>query len=444
MTARRPGRGLVVDEVAAAAARAGVRPGDLIVAIDGRPPEDVLDLTLAAADGRFELALERAGRALTARVALRRGEEHGIALRDGLGVPIRRCANDCAFCFVNQLPPDLRPSLAVRDDDYRLSFLQGTFVTLTNVDEHDLERIAALRLSPLFVSLHAWDDDVRARLMGASSRVARDHLVWLAAHGVEMHVQIVLCPGINDGPVLGETVTRLLGLASAPDDVAQAGDDFAAGAGRGGVVDVGVVPVSLARPGGDLRRVTSADATAVLALVAEAQAAATAAVGRRFVHAADELYLATGTLPPSGDAPAQYENGIGICAALLADAAELTIASASPPLALLGGTASAPVLAAAARRLNARTGAAVRPFVVDNALFGRRVTVTGLLGGREVLAALRERPLAAGEWLLAPRTFLPSDLGRTLDDVSERELAAACGGRLALGADLPGALAAVR
>jgi len=464
--ARRPRRGLVVDEVAAAAARAGVRPGDLIVAIDGRPPEDVLDLTLAAADGRFELTLERAWRARTVRVVPRRGEEHGIALRDGLGVPVRRCANDCSFCFVNQLPPGLRPSLAVRDDDYRLSFLQGTFVTLSNVDEHDLERIAALRLSPLFVSLHAWDDDVRARLMGASSRVARDHLVWLVAHGIELHVQIVLCPGINDGAVLRETVTALLGLASAPDDddvgdapehdVGNASErdappeggapdaDLTDGGARGGVVDVGVVPVSLAGTGGDLRRVTPADAAAVLALVAEAQGAAVAVVGRRFVHAADELYLATAALPPAGDAPAQYENGIGICAALLADADELTIAPTSPPVALLGGTASAPVLAEAARRLKARTDAPVRPFVVENALFGPRVTVTGLLGGREVRAALRDRPLAAGEWLLAPRTFLPAELGRTLDDVTEGELAAACGGRLALGDDLAAALAAVR
>ena len=98
---------------------------------------------------------------------------------------MRRCANDCAFCFVDQLPPGLRPSLSVRDDDYRLSFLQGTFVTLTNVDDHDLERIAALRLSPLYVSLHAWDDDVRARLMGRRRRGARERLVWLAAGGIE-------------------------------------------------------------------------------------------------------------------------------------------------------------------------------------------------------------------------------------------------------------------
>jgi putative radical SAM enzyme (TIGR03279 family) len=437
---RRAAAGLMVDEAGGAAARAGVRAGDLIVAIDGRPPEDVLDLTLAAADGRFELALRRAGRALTARVALRRGEEHGLTLRDGLGVPIRRCANDCSFCFVNQLPPGLRPSLSVRDDDYRLSFLQGTFVTLSNVDEHDLERIAALRLSPLFVSLHAWDDDLRARLMGASARPARARLAWLAAHGIEMHVQIVVCPGVNDGSVLRETVTRLLNLGSASDDA----PPEAGPRPRGGVVDVGVVPVSLARATGDLRRPTPADAAAVLELVGELQGAAAARLGRRFVHAADELYLDTGTLPPAGDAPSQYENGIGICAALLADADDLEIAPTSPRMALLGGAVAAPVLAEASRRLALRSSVAVRPFIVVNALFGPRVTVTGLLGGREVIAALLEKPLTEGEWLLAPRTFLPAGLGRTLDDITEEELAAACGGRLALGDDLAAALAAVR
>ncbi len=210
------GRGLAVDGVSGAAVRAGVEPGDRIVAIDGRPPEDVLDLALAAADGRFSLELARGVRRLFVSVVLRRGEEHGLSLQDGLGVAVRRCANDCAFCFVDQLPPGLRPSLYVRDDDYRLSFLQGTFITLSNVDDHDLERIAALRLSPLYVSLHAWDDDVRARLMGAGARGARDRLVWLARHGIETHVQVVLCPGVNDGAVLRETVEQLAVLAGGP------------------------------------------------------------------------------------------------------------------------------------------------------------------------------------------------------------------------------------
>ena len=417
-----------------------MRPGDRIVAIDGRQPEDVLDLVLAAADGRFSLELERGGRLVAAHVVLERGEEHGLALHDGLGVPIRRCANDCTFCFVDQLPPGLRPSLYVRDDDYRLSFLQGTFITLTNVDDHDLERIAALRLSPLYVSLHAWDDDVRVGLMGPGAAGTPARLAFLASRGIELHVQVVLCPGVNDGAVLRETVEQLATLPAARPERRQtmarrARRTLAATVARalgGGVVDVGVVPVSLARESRGLRRVTAADAAAAVTLVAELQSAAAARLGRRFVHAADELYLQSGVLPPSGDAPSQYENGVGICAALLADADAVALETvpAGARLALLGGTAAEPVLAAAAESLAAR-GAAVRPFIVANRLFGPRVTVTGLLGGREVLAALRERPLAAGEWLLAPRTFVPAELGRTLDDVTEAEIAAACDGRFA-------------
>ena len=191
---------------------------------------------------------------------------------------------------------------------------------------------------------------------------------------------------------------------------------------RGGVVDVGVVPVSLSHASPGLRRVTAADAAAAVTAVEELQAAAVATLGRRFVHAADELYLLAGRLPPPAHAPAQYENGIGVCAALLAEADELELVAAGPSLALLGGKAAAPVLGEASRRLAKRTGAAVRPYIVANRLFGETVTVTGLLGYGQVVAALREQPLAPGEWLLAPRTFLPAELGRTLDDVGEAEL----------------------
>ena len=232
-----------------------------------------------------------------------------------------------------------------------------------------------------------------------------------------MHVQIVLCPGVNDGAVLRETVDWQLRASLEPlehdagaapttttpptttlaDDV---GADVSGGGVRGGVIDVGVVPVSLAHAGGDLRRVTPADAAAVLALVGEAQAAAVAAVGRRFVHAADELYLATGALPPAGDAPAQYENGIGICAALLADADELDDRPREPA----GGPARRRGVGAGPgrgrRRLTARTGAAVRPFVVDNALFGAarhgdRAARRPRGRGRSARAAARRRRVAA-------------------------------------------------
>jgi putative radical SAM enzyme (TIGR03279 family) len=420
--------GLVVAAAEGPAARAGLRAGDTIVAIDGRRDVDVLDLELAAADGAFSLLVRRHGPALEMRVSVTRGEWHGVELVDGLGEPVRQCRNRCRFCFVDQLPAGLRPSLCVKDDDYRLSFLQGTFVTLTNLSEDEIERICALRLSPLYVSLHDWDDTRRARLMGEPARAARDSLLRLANAGIELHIQIVLCPGWNDEGALDETVRALAELEA--------------------VADVGVVPVSLAAEG-EMRRVRRPEAEMALAQVESLQTEVRARRRVAFVHAADELYLLASRTPPASDAPCQYQNGIGIGAALLAAAQELDLGRLSLPdhtaAALLTGTLAAPLVESAcnmsAARRDGPSVCAVRPFVVANELFGPHVTVTGLLGGSEVVAALRAAPLAPGEWLLAPRAFMPEQLERTLDDVTRDELSSACGGRLALGASLAEAFA---
>lgn len=404
--------GVLVADATGAAARGGVLAGDRIVVLNGTVPLDVLDLEDAAADGALWLTVLRGGRRLDLAVVPAAGEWHGISLdHGGLGDETRTCRNACRFCFVDQVPAGLRPGLSVKDDDYRLSFLHGNFTTLSNLDEEDVRRIEDLRLSPLYVSLHAWDDGARTRLMGRAAAGSRAVLERLAGAGLEMHLQVVLCPGWNDGEVLDETVTRAAALDS--------------------VLDIGVVPVSLAVEG-ELRRVTSAEAAEVIADVEEWQRAFRSRRGRAVVHAADELYLLAGSEPPAADAPEQYENGVGISAALLAEAAGLT---PSRPrgvagVRLLTGTLARPVVAAAAALLEPAAGTAVRPFVVENTLFGPHVTVTGLLGGREVLDALRRDPLADGEWLAAPRLWLPADLGRTLDDVGEDELAAACGGHL--------------
>jgi len=267
--------------------------------------------------------------------------------------------------------------------------------------------------------------------MGPAAGQARRRLVRLDAAGIHTHVQIVLCPGVNDGPVLEETVRRLAGLDA--------------------VEDVGVVPVSLATEG-ELRRLRRDDAGAALELVQRLQGELQGALGRRFVHAADEIHLAAGAVPPAPDAALQYENGIGLCAAFEADVGALAEPSpargagsggggpgASSRLRLLTGELAAPVVETACRRL---PGA--RPLVVRNRLFGPHVTVTGLLGGREVLQALAEQPLEGNEWLLAPRSFLPAALGKTLDDVSEPELAAACHGRLLPADTVAAAVAALR
>jgi putative radical SAM enzyme (TIGR03279 family) len=415
---------LPVEDVRDAAARAGLLAGDCIVRLNGAVPVDVLDLEMAAADGTFWLTVLRDGHPLDLVVAPRRGEWHGISLGfGGVGAPTAVCRNRCRFCFVDQVPEGMREALYVKDDDYRLSFLHGNFMTLTNLGEADLARIEELRLEPLYVSLHAWDDEARMALMGKAARGSRRSLERLAAAGLELHLQIVLCPGWNDGDVLAETVAEAAALPA--------------------VADLGIVPVSLADEA-DLRRVTAADAAAVCTAVAGWQARFRKKRGAAFVHAADEFYLLCGASPPASDAPDQYENGIGMSAVLLAEAEELGAGPKGPVgVRVLCGTLAAPVIARVAELL-APGGAPMRPFPVVNRLFGEHVTVTGLLGGAEVLEALRAAPLGDGEWLLAPRGFLPGGLGRTLDGVGEGEIAAACGGRLALADSLAEGFATMR
>jgi NifB/MoaA-like Fe-S oxidoreductase len=243
---------------------------------------------------------------------------------------------------------------------------------------------------------------------------------------VELHLQVVLCPGWNDGAVLEETVRESTRLEA--------------------VADLGIVPVALAEEG-DLRRVRAAEAAALLRRVKGWQRDARRRLGRGFVHAADELHLLAGRTPPAGDAPLQYENGIGVAAVFLREArwpfaheGRVARGRRLPRLRVLCGALAAPVVELACGRLAAH-GVRARPFVVGNALFGPHVTVTGLLGGREVARALAREPLAADEWLVAPRDWLPEALGATLDDVGEQELAAACGGRLVLADGLRAAFA---
>lgn len=429
--------GVVVADARDAAARGGLLAGDRIVNLNGGVPLDVLDVEDAAADGTLWLSVLRDGHPLDLVVTPKAGEWHGISLdRGGLGDDARTCRNACRFCFVDQVPAGLRAALSVKDDDYRLSFLHGNFMTLTNLSKPDIERIEDLRLSPLFVSLHAWDDTARVRLMGRAAAGSREVLERLADAGLELHLQVVLCPGWNDGETLAETVRRTGDLDA--------------------VADLGVVPVSLAAEG-DLRRVTTGDARATIAAVEDWQRGFVARRGEAFVHAADEFYLLAGVEPPGGAASEQYENGVGISAALHAEAEALArawkggepgdeVAPPPPPTSVTGvrlltGTLARPVLERAGGLLGAAAGVPVRPFAVENRVFGSHVTVTGLLGGAEVLEALRRDPLAAGEWLLAPRTWLPGDLGCTLDDVAEGDLAAACGGRLVVAETLSDAFA---
>ena len=186
-----------------AIAASGIEAGDIVREVDDQPVLDILDWQWLTADDEFSVTIERDGDLFEADVHRVPGEPLGLEFEGVVFDGVRQCANACAFCFVAQLPAGLRPALYVRDDDYRLSFLYGNFITLTNLEERDVERIVRQQLSPLHISLHAVDEDVRARLVCPTVEdTTLDRIDELLSAGIEIHVQIVLVPGVNDGEVL--------------------------------------------------------------------------------------------------------------------------------------------------------------------------------------------------------------------------------------------------
>jgi putative radical SAM enzyme (TIGR03279 family) len=403
---------VAVVEPGGAADRAGLAVGDVLTLLDGRPLRDVIDWMWAADSDVVEVTVaspDGSTRALEFTRDLDEGwgfDFDGVVF-DG----IRECDNACAFCFVAQLPPGLRPSLYVRDDDYRLSFLAGNFVTLTNLGDDEIDRILEQRLSPLHVSVHAVDADVRGRLLCPTVEDrALEFIETLSAGGIEMHAQIVLVPGVNDGDVLDRTLEWLSRIA--------------------GIGSVGVVPVGLTRYGRPaMAGYGSADAaSAVLLGLAPWQARMRAERGATWVQAADEFYLtARAALPAWGDYDdfPQYENGIGMARSFLDEMGECLEEFGGTTMRTCGvvlvtGELFAPVLEALARAISVG-GCHVRVLPVRNDLLGDSVTVAGLLCGDDLEAAIladaRARVGAGsigGDTYLLPDAVFNDD-GLTLD-----------------------------
>ena len=385
--------------------RAGLLPGDVVRSVDGAPLRDVIDWMWLTDEVSFSLDVLRGGEPLTLPVERDHGQPLGVTFAQPLFDGIRECENACAFCIVSQLPPALRSSLYVRDDDFRLSFLSGNFVTLTNLEDGDLRRIVEQRLSPLHVSVHAIDPDVRRRLICATGEDrGLEHLDTLLRHGIEAHVQIVLVPGVNDGPVLAETLSYL--------------------AERDGVVSVGAVPMGFTSHQRRFDR--SYDAGSALAVVEQLGSVQTAMRERRghgWVYAADEFYLLSGAPLPGvadyDDFP-QFENGIGMSSAFLSEFAE-AFRGGEASVTLVTGVMFAPVLETLLRESGA---ASVRVLPVKNRLFGGNVAVTGLLGGRDIIDAI-ESDGGRGTYLV-PDVVVNSD-GLLLDDVPAPALSAGSG-----------------
>jgi putative radical SAM enzyme (TIGR03279 family) len=406
------------------AAEAKVSPGATVKAINGRPVRDFLDLHLWLGEEELDLLLERPGEmAHHVRIAREYGRELGLVFPEP---QIRRCGNDCPFCFVDQLPEGLRKNLYIRDDDYRFSYLYGHFITLTNLKEHEFERIIEQQLSPLYISVHALDPAVRERLL-VSKRAGeiRSRIEQLLRGGIELHTQIVVVPGVNDGEVLRQTIFELAGYYP-------------------GVQNVSVVPVGLTAHRENLPEVGSLsrrEARDIAQTVRRYGRAMRRRLGVEFCYVADELVLLAG-FPIPGAAYygnfSQRENGVGLVRSALMFFARArgqgqTLRGRGIRRSLiLTGESFGPVLRDALPALESKLdGIELQTVTVENRLFGRPVTVGGLLGGRDLLEAAR--PLVrSGDLVLVPDEAV-NERGVFLDDLRPEDLARELG--VEVGAD---------
>jgi putative radical SAM enzyme (TIGR03279 family) len=398
------------------AARAGLLPGDEIVSLNGQAPRDVIEYRLLADEPDVDVALRRGGLELSVAVEKDAGAGLGIEVDSALFDQVRTCDNHCEFCFIFQLPPGLRKSLYVKDDDYRLSFLYGNFTTLTRFTEADLERVVTEGLSPLYVSIHATDPDVRSTML--RNRRGATSLRWLRAlldHKIEVHGQVVVCPGQNDGAILEDTLAGVL-------------DRFPE------LASLAVVPLGVSKfsKEGGLRPHTVAEAQAVVDLVGEWQDLYVDALGHRLVFAADEYYLLANRPFPSAqtyEGFAMHEDGIGMARAFESElmgitddvqgvksgffawvdgappegyraprtdsdaADEPTTLPADAPVAILTGEYGARVLAPLVASLLETTGRDdVRIVPVRNEYFGGNIAVAGLMAAEDVARTLSAQP----------------------------------------------------
>ncbi|WP_341473559.1 DUF512 domain-containing protein [Desulfallas thermosapovorans] len=392
----------------------GIQPGDVLLQVNGREIKDILDYQYLTADENVQLLVQKYnGEHWLLEIEKDYDESLGLAFRNGGWGATRRCGNKCIFCFVDQMPGEMRRTLYIKDDDYRLSFVQGNFITLTNVGAAELERIAQMRMSPLYISVHTTNPALRREIMG-NPRAGQimGQLRYLAEAGIEMHTQVVLCPGINDGPELNRTIGDLGELWPA-------------------VRSLAVVPVGLTTSRRGLYNLSTYDrqkARAVLQEVQRWQKVFMTGYQYPLVFASDEFYLLAGEPVPAaedyGGFP-QTENGVGLVRLFLDEWQQLADnlpRRLDTPVhySLVTGTLAGPVLAPVVAELNRIAGLHLDLHVLENRFFGKTVTVAGLLTGQDLLQGLAGRDL--GDRLFIPGVMLRDGDQVFLDDITPGEI----------------------
>lgn len=389
----------------------GLKTGDRLVSINGRSISDELEFRFHAAEGLLELVVERTGQGnLQGSAILEDGQQLGISVAD---FRAKACNNKCVFCFVDQLPRGVRRTLRFKDDDYRLSFLHGNYLTLTNLSEKEITRIIEQRLSPLYVSVHATEMPVRAVMLGRSEEhCSLDPMLRLIEGGITIHAQVVLCPGINGGVHLERTITDL-------------SRHFP------GLVSVAIVPLGTSRYRGNLptlREATPEYCREVIQQLESYQRRFKDELGVTFAYLADEFYLQAGkTLPDSSyyDEFALLEDGVGMVRYFDNEfrrnlRKRRKMPDGSPDGTLVTGKLFHPWLCRYARKLEKRFGGRLRAVCVENEFMGPKITVAGLLSGGDIAAALKGREL--GQFVIVPGQCLSRDSKLFLDDLSLTDL----------------------
>jgi putative radical SAM enzyme (TIGR03279 family) len=416
---------------------AGIQPGDLLRTINDNPVRDLVDYEFYTADEELTLGIERNGRARTVLVAKAPDEEMGIRFGEEPAPFIRICANKCVFCFVKGLPErhqpqrglplGMRETLYIKDDDYRYSFLFGNFITLTNLKEADWQRLEEQRLSPLYVSVHTTNAELRRKMVdGPRSGEILDQIRRLGDLGITCHTQLVLCPGINDGDELERSIADLAALRPIVESIS--------------AVPVGLTKYNNMLKVGELPAMRSyrldeaRDVTERVERWQRQFAAEPGARGMPFIYLSDEWYYVTKhPFPPARHygSYAQIENGVGMTRKLLNDwrAARKTLPEALPAprrLGIITSMMARPVMERIARDLRHIANIEVRVVPVENRFFGPIVTVAGLLCGQDALEQVRQQcgDFTSDDLLLAPRVMLDNAGARFLDDVTVEDFRA--------------------
>ena len=400
------------------AARARIKAGDTLLTINGREIQDVLDYRFYMPDSRLTVTVQTPkGKCRTLTVRKKPYAELGLVFDTYLMDKQRSCRNNCIFCFIDQLPEGMRESLYFKDDDSRLSFLFGNYITLTNLTDHDVERIIEMHISPINVSVHTTNPDLRCKMM--NNRFAGDclrHLYRFAEAGLDINCQLVLVPGYNDGAELARSMEDLAALAPAVRSVA--------------AVPVGLTKYREGLP--QLRAFTPAECATVIDQMTAMGDAMVEKHGTRIFYPSDEWYIKAGRPIPDGDFYEEYpqlENGVGMIALQREEfkqaADDYPLFVETDRLVIATGVDAAPYLQALADYAMAKWPAVqLQVVAIKNEFFGESITVSGLITGGDLIKQLQGVPM---DRLLLPQNMLRQEGDLFLDDVSVEQVREALG-----------------